>query len=80
MRNPNPQRARIRQHTEDETACCHALLHAVLRLLRPTVLWLAIDATSGLPVYLLADRGLWAAWLFATVRRYRWHPLLRVNP
>ncbi|MCS7208681.1 MAG: hypothetical protein NZ874_03835 [Fimbriimonadales bacterium] len=34
----------------------------------------------GLPVYVLADRGLWAVWLFATVRRYGWHPLLRVNP
>ncbi|MCS6919538.1 MAG: hypothetical protein NZM28_07190 [Fimbriimonadales bacterium] len=37
---------RLRQHAWDETACCHALLRAVLHLLRPTALWLAIDATT----------------------------------
>ncbi|MCS7300260.1 MAG: hypothetical protein NZ556_01715, partial [Fimbriimonadales bacterium] len=122
---------RLRPHAWHEPACCHALRRAVLHLLRPTALWLAIGATTlrqhhtvlvisgvcqqtaipvawrvlpatqrgagrgeweqllaqvrrgvprGLPVYGLADRGLWAAWLFALIRRYGWHPLLRVNP
>lgn len=33
----------------------------------------------SLPVYVLADRGLWAAWLFRAIQRNGWHPLLRVN-
>ncbi|MCS7209656.1 MAG: hypothetical protein NZ874_08810 [Fimbriimonadales bacterium] len=115
----------------DCRASTHALLRAVLRLLRLTALWLAVDATTlrqhytglgisivchqtaipvtwrvlpatqrgagrpeweallavvrrgmprGLPVYGLANRGLWAAWLFTLIRWYGWHPLLRVNP
>ncbi|MCS7208189.1 MAG: hypothetical protein NZ874_01310 [Fimbriimonadales bacterium] len=40
----------------------------------------ATGVPRGLAVYGLADRGLWAAWLFATIRRYGWHPLRQVNP
>jgi hypothetical protein len=27
----------------------------------------------------LADRGLWARWLFGRIVRLGWHPLLRIN-
>ena len=30
-------------------------------------------------VVVLADRGLYAKWLFRRIRRLKWHPLLRVN-
>jgi hypothetical protein len=33
----------------------------------------------GMKVIVLADRGLYARWLFKRIRRLRWHPLLRVN-
>jgi hypothetical protein len=31
-------------------------------------------------VLVLADRGLYAPWLFRTIRRVGWHPFLRINP
>ncbi len=31
-------------------------------------------------VVVMADRGLYAPWLFRTLRRYGWHPFLRINP
>ena len=34
---------------------------------------------SGLDVLVLADRGLYAKWLFETIVACGWHPLLRVN-
>lgn len=34
---------------------------------------------SGWTVVVLADRGLYAKWLFRRIRRLQWHPLLRVN-
>jgi Transposase DDE domain len=38
------------------------------------------DALPGRwSVVVLADRGLYAKWLFAGIRRLGWHPLLRVN-
>jgi hypothetical protein len=30
-------------------------------------------------VLVLADRGLWARWLFLRIVRWGWHPLLRIN-
>jgi hypothetical protein len=30
-------------------------------------------------VVVLADRGLWAKWLFAGIQQLGWHPLLRIN-
>jgi hypothetical protein len=30
-------------------------------------------------VLVLADRGLWAQWLFEGIRKLGWHPLLRIN-
>jgi Transposase DDE domain len=30
-------------------------------------------------VLVLADRGLWAKWLFEGIRKLNWHPLLRIN-
>src|SRR6266446_310165 len=33
----------------------------------------------GWTVVVLADRGLYAKWLFRRIRRLKWHPLLRVN-
>jgi hypothetical protein len=34
---------------------------------------------AGWTVVALADRGLWARWLFAGIRKLGWHPLLRIN-
>lgn len=34
---------------------------------------------AGWTVVVLADRGLYAKWLFRRIRRLKWHPLLRVN-
>lgn len=34
---------------------------------------------SAWTVVVLADRGLYAKWLFRRIRRLKWHPLLRVN-
>jgi hypothetical protein len=31
------------------------------------------------PVIVLADRGLYAHWLFTTIQRWGWHPCLRIN-
>ncbi len=46
-----------------------------LRLLR--VLWPAVP--RGWTVIVLADRGLYAPWLFRRIVRLGWHPCLRVN-
>jgi hypothetical protein len=53
----------------------HAWKHEWLRLLRH--LRPAIPAT--MTVIVLADRGLYARWLFVRLRRLGWHPFLRVN-
>jgi hypothetical protein len=34
---------------------------------------------EGWTVVVLADRGLWAKWLFEGIRTLGWHPLLRIN-
>jgi hypothetical protein len=44
----------------------------LLRQLRPAV-------PRPYTVLVLADRGLWAPWLFRRITRLGWHPLLRVN-
>ena len=44
----------------------------LLRLLRPA---LPADWT----VLVLADRGLYARWLYRRIRRLGWHPFLRIN-
>ena len=44
----------------------------MLRLLRPAI-------PAGWTVIVLADRGLYARWLFRRIVRLGWHPLLRVN-
>jgi hypothetical protein len=44
----------------------------LLRQVRPAV-------PSRLTVIALADRGLYARWLFGRIRRLGWHPLLRIN-
>lgn len=44
----------------------------MLRLLRPAV-------PPGMKVIVLADRGLYAKWLFRRIVRLKWHPLLRSN-
>lgn len=48
---------------------------AWLRMLRQ--LWPAVP--SPMTVLVLADRGLYARWLFRRIVRLGWHPLLRVN-
>ena len=53
----------------------HAWKHEWLRLLRH--LRPAVPAT--MVVLVLADRGLYARWLFVRIRRLGWHPFLRVN-
>jgi hypothetical protein len=48
--------------------------------------WLALlDTLSGhlpatWPVLVLADRGLYATWLFGAIQAHGWHPFLRINP
>jgi hypothetical protein len=32
------------------------------------------------PVLVLADRGLYATWLFRAIESHGWHPFLRINP
>lgn len=44
----------------------------LLRLLRPAV-------PAAFCVIVLADRGLYARWLFGRIVRLGWHPLLRIN-
>ncbi len=44
----------------------------LLRQVRPAI-------PSQLTVIVLADRGLYARWLFCRIRRLGWHPFLRVN-
>jgi hypothetical protein len=44
----------------------------LLRLLRPAI-------PPGWTVVVVADRGLYARWLFGRIVRLGWHPLLRVN-
>jgi Transposase DDE domain len=34
---------------------------------------------EGWTVIVMADRGLWAKWLFEGIRNLGWHPLLRIN-
>ncbi len=44
----------------------------LLRQVRPAI-------PSDWTVLVLADRGLWARWLFRRIVRLGWHPLLRIN-
>jgi Transposase DDE domain len=44
----------------------------LLRLLRPAI-------PKGYTVIVLADRGLYAPWLFRRIVRLGWHPFLRIN-
>jgi hypothetical protein len=44
----------------------------LLRLLRPAI-------PRGWTVIVLADRGLYAGWLFRRIVRLGWHPFLRIN-
>lgn len=44
----------------------------LLRLLRPAI-------PRGWTVIVLADRGLYAPWLFHRITRLGWHPFLRIN-
>ena len=44
----------------------------LLRLLRPAI-------PRGWTVIVLADRGLYAPWLFRRITRLGWHPFLRIN-
>lgn len=37
------------------------------------------DACPGYQVLVLADRGLYAKWLFDAIRACHWHPLMRIN-
>ena len=53
----------------------HAWKHEWLRLLRR----LRPAIPPALTVIVLADRGLYARWLFVRIRRLGWHPFLRVN-
>lgn len=46
-----------------------------LRLLRQV----SRSVPRGMTVIVLADRGLYARWLFRRLRRLGWHPLLRIN-
>jgi Transposase DDE domain len=47
--------------------------------------WLRLLAAlrSGIPrrwcVLVLTDRGLYAPWLYRAIRRYHWHPFMRIN-
>ena len=40
---------------------------------------LAEGMPEGLEVFVLADRGLYAPWLFEQIKGSGWHPLLRIN-
>jgi len=53
----------------------HAWKKEWLRLLR----WLGPAVPREMTVIVLADRGLYARWLFRRIVRLGWHPLLRVN-
>ena len=44
----------------------------LLRVLRPAI-------PEGWTVIVLADRGLYAGWLFRRIVRLGWHPFLRIN-
>jgi Transposase DDE domain len=44
----------------------------LLRLLRPAI-------PAGWTVIVLADRGLYAPWLFRRITRVGWHPFVRIN-
>jgi hypothetical protein len=54
------------------------------RAWRPLILDLRELVAQAIParyeVVLLADRGWYSACLYRAMRRYHWHPLLRVNP
>lgn len=45
----------------------------LLGLLKPAI-------PAEMDVLVLADRGLYATWLFEEICRFGWHPLLRINP
>jgi len=53
----------------------HAWRKEWLRLLRQV----RCDLPQGTCVIVLADRGLYARWLFRRIVRLGWHPLLRIN-
>lgn len=53
----------------------HAWRREWLRLLR----WLRPAIPQGWRVIVLADRGLYAPWLFRRITRLGWHPFLRIN-
>ena len=53
----------------------HAWKHEWLRLLRH----LRPAIPTAMTVIVLADRGLYARWLFVRIRRLGWHPFLRGN-
>jgi hypothetical protein len=53
----------------------HAWRREWLRLLR----WLGPAIPPGWTVLVLADRGLYAPWLFRRITRLGWHPFLRLN-
>jgi hypothetical protein len=44
----------------------------MLRQLRPAI-------PASMTVIVLADRGLYARWLYGRIRRLGWHPFLRIN-
>src|SRR5438876_45862 len=39
----------------------------------------SLPAVALLLAKLLADRGLWARWLFEGIRKLNWHPMLRIK-
>jgi hypothetical protein len=41
---------------------------------------LAIVMPNDYEVFVLADRGLYASWLFQQITGFGWHPFLRINP
>jgi hypothetical protein len=56
----------------DETAAWEPHWKALLGHFRQAV-------PAGWTVIVLADRGLWARWLFEAITAWGWHPLMRVN-
>jgi hypothetical protein len=41
--------------------------------------WVRPAIPAAWTVLVLADRGLWARWLFRRIVKLGWHPLLRIN-
>lgn len=56
----------------DQRGAWRPLWLRMLRQVRPAI-------PQGVTVLVLADRGLYAPWLFRRIVRLGWHPLLRVN-